>query len=319
VALVDPGSGITVVIREAGERTAELCHRIVAAQVLPGSVTVVSERPFAAAHEKSVRIALAQRRQWSVFLDADVLLRRDALRRMVEELESCTHTFYMMNFLVLDRGFGGPAYGVHCYRTELFGKAVKFMKVAWQDQRPETRLCKEMAKRGIPTILSRTIVGLHDYEQYYRDLYRKVFVRAAKFPKRVEYMSKRLRCAYATEPESRVMMWGLVDGVLYAKENAIAPLDIEYYQEKSMAALRMLGLAERDPLNDADYHVPIVDMINSFVPDKDYLANVSWIAPQPEGPQYFGLRDVRNPGKRGLKLLEKLGKIVRQRLLKATR
>lgn len=272
---------IVVVIRCAGERTEEACQRLVREQVEAGLVATVSERPFARALEKSIEIALECGSRWSLFLDADVLLRREAIPMMMAELEACSQRFYMMNFLVMDRGFCGPAYdGVHAFRTELFSQAVGFMPLAWSDQRPETRLCKEMGQRGYPTILSKTLVGLHDYEQYYRDLYRKMFVRALKYKDRIDYMASVFRAHYRQDDDYKAMLWGLVDGLIHRNAgHTYAVLDVEFYRERSAAALEMIGLTEKDPLLALPDLSPD-GVIQNFQPDALYLANRDWIAPE---------------------------------------
>lgn len=258
---------ITVVVRNAGERTSGLCQSLIRKQIDPGSIEIVTERPFSVAQEKSMRLALEAGQEWSLFVDADVLLIQNALDVILSELTASTEAFYMMNFLVLDRGFGGPTYaGIHAYRTSMFRKALEFMDFAHQDQRPETRLCKEMARLGYPTTLSKSIVGLHDYEQYYRDLYRKMFVRAVKFKNIAVSMKEMFSMRYATEPEQQVMLWGLVDGLFYYHGgHPSAPLDVNFYMDKSEYLLNMLEIQEREPLPE-NFEIAPEQIINTFVP-----------------------------------------------------
>jgi hypothetical protein len=185
----------------------------------------------------------------------------------------------MINFALLDRAFGGPAFGVHAYNASLFDRALGFMGIAHDDQRPETRLYKEMGRRGYATLRNPIIVGLHDYEQFYRDLYRKMFVRAKKYEARVPFMRKVLGDQYLQDPEARAMMWGLLDGVVDRLEgNRIGVLDTAIYEERARQALALAGVEERDPLRGEE-RIPVDRIVETYVPGEDYKANAHWIAP----------------------------------------
>jgi hypothetical protein len=291
--MMESSSTFTIVVRSAEERTRDLCVRLIQQQIQPehtSSVHIVAEKPFAKAHERSIEIALEAQAEWSIFIDADVLLRAGAIVSILDQLKQCAGVpFYMMNFQVLDRGFAGTSYqGVHGYRTQLFSKAQQFSDLAHTDQRPETRLCKEMAKLGYPTVLSKTVVGLHDYEQFYRDLYRKMYVRGIKYNKRADFMYRTLEARYKTHNDYKVMIWGLVHGLLaYGAGERYAPLDSTYYEEKSAAVLDMLSLEEK-PLLPADAAaIKIEGIIDASGPDDLYLANRHWIVPDVT-LNYFG-------------------------------
>lgn len=271
-------SAVNVVIRATGERTEYLCRQLVIAQLPEECVVTISERPFARALQRGIEVAIAKKARWSIFLDADILLGATAIQRMVAEMERAPETAYMMNFQLMDRGFCGPAYGVHCYNSEYLPLAMRFMEKAWRDQRPETRLYKEMAGQGYPTLLSRTIVGLHDYEQYYRDLYRKMFVRAIKYEGQVEFMMQTFRTRYQND-DYKVMMWGLVDGVFHKRAgNDKASLDVEFYRSRSADVLGMLNIREKPPMEESVAISPD-DIIASTTLDDHYRANQYWIAP----------------------------------------
>ncbi len=268
-----------VVIRAAGERTAQEAERVVRQETGADGLTVVCERPFARALEVGIDAVIRSGKRWAVLMDADVLLRTGALAMIHDELTAETRGFYMLNFLVLDRGFGGPAYaGVHAYDASLFPRTAQYMPLAYKDQRPETRLCKEMAADGFPTLLSTTVVGTHDHEQYLRDLYRKMFVRATKYQTQIPFMAETFRAGYSTDDECKVMLWGLMDGLVHYHTRAgVAPLDTAAYTAASERCLAMLGIRERDALREAS--VDAGALIARFVPGPAYEANRSWIAP----------------------------------------
>jgi hypothetical protein len=268
-----------IVVRSVRERTEEACLQIVRSQLGPGGpLYVVRDRPFAEAHIESMRLAVEAGAKWSLFLDADVLLRRDALADMLREAEAISQPFYMLNFRVLDRGFGGPAYGVHLYATEHLRTALKFADLAREAQRPETRLCIEMAQEArVATLRSAQVVGLHGYEQFYADLYRTSFVRAVKFVLCRDYLLRRYRDRYETDADDRVMFWGLVDGMVYGADHETAPLDKEFYRERASRVLVMLGLEEKGPLTlDCG---GVEQVLRAHVPDEEYLVFQHLVCP----------------------------------------
>jgi hypothetical protein len=290
---IAPVEDVCLVVRAAGERTEELCINLLQTQAPALAVKVVRERPFARALHRSIEHAVETRARWTLFVDADVLVGEHALAQIGAELRSAPADFYMMNFLVLDRGFCGPAYaGIHAFQTHLFSKALQFIDLAYKDQRPETRLCKEMAGLGHPTMLSKSLVALHDYEQYFGDLYRKMFVRAVKYRTQIEYMTETFREHYFEHDDFRAMMWGLIDGVFSVHTGTTyASLDTEVYREKSLQALRLAGLVEKNPIDDRA--VPSVeDVITGFRAGDRYTANQHWIAP-PRTESRYGRRGPR--------------------------
>lgn len=274
-------SSISVVIRAAGERTLDACRCIVVTQVPAECVSVVAAGNFPQTLEASLNEGIKFGRHWTLLLDADVLLRSDAFALVLEELESEPGQFYMLNFPVLDRGFGGPAYaGIHAYPTVHLKTALQFMGKARFDQRPETRLCKEMGRLALPTLRSRTILGLHDFEQYYADLYRKYFVRAFKYRTQIDYINRRLRLCYQQSDEAQAMMWGLLDGTVASLGSKIAQLDNSFYRQACVRTFEMLGLRERPPLDVTYLPIHPDQLIQNYRPDELYLENEQWLLPK---------------------------------------
>lgn len=270
---------LVVVIRSVEERTEQACIDIVRSQVGPDSpVHLVRNKPFAEAHVESMHLAMQSGTRWALFLDADVLLRQDAIPLMLREAEAIAEPFYMLNFRILDRGFGGPAYGVHLYSTKYLETALRYADSAREAQRPETFLCVEMARHAaIPSLRSTQLVGLHGYEQYYTDSYRTTFVRAVKFARHTEYFLRLYRAHYQDDPEFRIMLWSVLDGLVYRAAHSVAPLQKDFYHADSEFALTLFDLCEKTPFNPEGFTVERI--IEAHVPDDQYSLIASDICP----------------------------------------
>src|SRR5262245_45960159 len=99
---------VTVVIRNAGERTLELCRQLVCEQVPIANVFVINEYPFEKAARRSYEIGIELGRPWTLFLDADILLRRNAVQTLRNwALTAGDRALYVQGSIV-DKIFGGP-------------------------------------------------------------------------------------------------------------------------------------------------------------------------------------------------------------------
>ncbi|MFO7907825.1 MAG: hypothetical protein R6U98_34585 [Pirellulaceae bacterium] len=176
---------LTVVIRSVGERTEGLCQRLACDQVPEANVVVIRERPFGAAVRKTFQVGLERGLRWTLALDADVLLRANAIRDMLAWAQIRTDEFFLANFSVADKFLGRVREGGgHLYRTKLVDKA---LARAGPDidghERPESLVRARMGYEGYPAFqLHGLIVGLHDFEQSYRDIYRTTYVHQMKHP-----------------------------------------------------------------------------------------------------------------------------------------
>jgi len=265
---------LTIIIRSVGERTEEACLQIVLSQFdRESQIHVIKDKPFAEAHIESIKLALNYCRRWSLFLDADVLLQENTIAEILHEAKSISTPFYMLNFRVLDRGFGGPTYaGVHLYSANHLAASLQFENNAHNDQKPETRMCIEMAQQlKIPSINSARLVGLHGYEQFYGDLYRTAFVRAVKHKNYFDYFLKFYRINFHEKTDDfKFMLWGLLDGRIFTLKHDKVPLDKKFYTPYLNQACTILKMQEKEPYicnqNDID------TVISDFSPTDHYLS-----------------------------------------------
>ncbi len=160
-----------VVIRSQGERTEAVCERLVKSQFENTHIIRVS--PFADAVRECFRIGLESGSEWLVTVDADVLIAPDYREKISEEVK--VFSGWQILGHMDDKLFGGVRRGgVRAYRTSAIPKLLPSIRDGVQ--RVEARLCADHPGWR----LSSLVTGRHDYEQYYRDLYRKGAAHRAK-------------------------------------------------------------------------------------------------------------------------------------------
>lgn len=239
---------VSVIIRSIGERTATLCRTLILEQVREENVSVVSsEAPFLAALAESYRIGIEGHFPWTVCVDADVLLSTDAIRRCINTaIEQPDNNFGLSGFL-LDKFYASrKRRGFHVYRTDLLPKAHKLLSEVEGAVRPETEVKKRMADLGHLWGISHEIYGIHDYEQFYSDIFRKMTTRSVKSASDREYLLKRARLLKPHDADFLVAEWALRYGATLTPEQV--ELRAEQWKEISNALLTSHGIEEKKPL-----------------------------------------------------------------------
>ena len=175
-------SEVTVIIRSVGERTTDLCRKLILSQgVNESNLTNVSVSPFSEALKKCYEIGIKEDRKWTLCVDADVLSSSIAVRDLVFKAESCADNVFEIQPLVCDWLFGGiRTAGVHLYRTSLLRNALDLVPQSDESLRPENHVLTKMSRLGYPYIVCDVLFGLHDFEQSYLDIYRKCYLHGKK-------------------------------------------------------------------------------------------------------------------------------------------
>jgi len=184
-------SNTTIVIRTIGERTTDLCYQLVKMQVIEKNIFVINENPFHQAVRRTFELGLKNDKPWTIAVDADVLLRRNAIKDLVAKAENCSHQFFKGNAKAYDKFLGKTRYlPPHIYSTKYLQQAVENLP-NYFGLRPETEVRNIMKdKLGIQQAYFPMVVAVHDFEQYYADIYRKSFVFGFKHLKRIkQYIS----------------------------------------------------------------------------------------------------------------------------------
>lgn len=241
---------VCVVIRSVKERTEELCKKLIVEQGVPESqVFIVHEVPFAASMRKGFELGIESNCQWTYCIDADVLLRPGSMAQMLEAAQRADGMTCELQGVVYDKFFGGarPA-GNHFYRTSLLKEAVKRIPEEGVNVRPEYHTLQAMKQDGFNWCDLNIPVGLHDSEQYYRDIYRKCFVQAHKHAYLAEMFLGNWKARLEGDPDMRVALAGFSDGIKHAGGVRI-DITQTYYSDN----FQRLGVDEKGPLDLSDW------------------------------------------------------------------
>ena len=247
-----------VAIRAAGERTEAACIRLAAGEVGADRVSVIREVPFSAALRRGFEAGVAAGRAWTLCLDADVLLAPGAVAALVAEAEDMAGgDLFEMDARVADKLLGQVrAAGVHLYRTALLPEALEHAAFDPKKRRPETRVKKQMRARGYRPAEAGLVAGLHDHEQYHRDIFRKVFTHARKHERFMDYAVRYWRRMGHGDADLRVayLSWCLSRAInehtdfTARPENEKVAIDLRAFPPTLDAILLPAGLSEKAPL-----------------------------------------------------------------------
>jgi len=238
---------VTYIIRAAGERTARLCATSLTAQVPAENVLRVERAPFIEALRECFKEAIEAGREWVLTVDADILLRPSAVDSLLAVTSRLEPHYFTLHSLAFDKFFLGPRpVGHRIYRTSLLKRAMTFLPESAEHLRPEASMVFSMQEQGYPFFeCSNLIVGLHDDEQYYRDLYRKFALHARKHSREVQLLKQHWQLRANEDVDFRV---ALVATEAFEDEKASFELHRDALLERSLHCLESLGLKEKTPL-----------------------------------------------------------------------
>ncbi|HAA12632.1 MAG TPA: hypothetical protein DCE41_13445 [Cytophagales bacterium] len=237
---------VTVIIRGAYERTEAVCRQLMEQQAPAGHIHLIHEVPFSAAVRKAFEIGVAEKRPFTCCVDADVLSAPNALQDLREYMKSRKPETLMVQGLILDKLFGVIRQGgFHFYRTNHLEKAMGYLPEEGSTLRPETTLVNSMGKVGYPWVQANLISGIHDYEQFYGDLYRKCFVQSRKHPHLAPMLKTFWREYQAVDKDLQMALWGLQAGSVSDEQVFI---NRTQFQDEAQELLALKGWVEKGEL-----------------------------------------------------------------------
>jgi hypothetical protein len=233
---------------------------------------IVRNAPFSAALADSYRIGIEHDRAWTLCIDADVLVHPPAIRALLDAASNVADSVCEVQGVVLDKFFGvrRPA-GNHLYRTALLSKALSFIPADGKNARPEFHSLNKMTESGHPWVQTPVVVGLHDFEQAYRDIFRKCHVHAKKHVGQMHLLVDYWRRVAPHDGDFRVALLGLAAGVA---DSSGIHIDVrrDYGFDKWISAE---GITEKAPLRVTEVTAEAVERVLD-----------TWASPGPELEQY---------------------------------
>ncbi len=128
----------TIVIRSAGERSFQICKKLLLDQVPASYVHVVKEVPFESALRKTYEIGIDSGDEWLMTLDADVFLRQGAVCKLLSQAKGLPGHYFQIEGLVHDKLTGMYREAGHrMYRTKYLKTALQHIPANNTEIRPE--------------------------------------------------------------------------------------------------------------------------------------------------------------------------------------
>lgn len=237
---------VTMIVRSANERTVDLCYKLIAEQGCNENIFFTSETPFSAALKKSYEIGISEGRPWTFCVDADVLLRPNSIQLLLNFAKVQEQHIFEVQGLIYDKFYDGPRQaGNHLYRTSLLPKAVKLIPEEGVDIRPEKYVLQEMKKLGYPNEKINHVLGLHDFEQYYEDIYRKSFIHAHKHLNFAQRMVTVWKKKMEMDKDFKVALNAFSEGIRNTEE-----IFVDKNQSLYIEKFTELNIEEKKPIDD---------------------------------------------------------------------
>lgn len=230
------------------------------------NIEIISSRPFSATLRNSLVHGLATGRDWTFCVDADVLVHESGIRELFRRAASAGDDYFEFHGFVADKFFGDfrPA-GNHLYKTAHLQRALALIPEEGVSLRPETFMLKAMQDQGIEhKYYPDLIVGIHDYEQYYSDIFAKGYLHSRKHVAHLSRLLPNWWKRAETDDDFKVLLWGIGIGISHGgnvfADKSKVPFEIfEYLFD---------GREEKPPLNAAELSGDYIDKILKKTPRK---------------------------------------------------
>lgn len=237
---------VVVVIRKNNERTYEVCRMIIEQRVPENQIYTIEEKPFYRAVEETLKMGIHSS-QWLIAVDADVLLFPETISQMVSKANAIKKDFFFYQGAVLDKFFFGyrPA-GPHLYNCKHIPRALELKAGFENDLRPESFVRSRMEKDGYRFVQEEVDFGLHDFEQSYSDIYKKIFRHAVKHDRYMKKLAPLYKRFCELDYDFAIACVAIEDSVKYQGENSPSEQELNI---RIKEVLQRLGLVEKGPLN----------------------------------------------------------------------
>ncbi len=232
---------MNIIIRTTGERTEKACIESCEQQ---GNVHIIRAYPFGESIRQTYEKALHLGQYWTPVIDADVVLYPKTISQGIREIPSiCVDD----NYFCVDGRTDDKIImktrraGIHIYRTELLETALKYIDST--QLKPESHVRREMERKGFLTFTGKTIFGRHDFDQYYKDLWRKSVCQTKKLAKMIQKNNIRNKWIQLAKVDlDYKVILAAHDWALKNNPEIVIDARIDYDAEEHLA---MMGIKEK--------------------------------------------------------------------------
>lgn len=261
-----PKQDVEIVIRSAGERTIAVSKHLLQKLFPENNITVIEVTPFSKAVQTSLEIGIHSGKPWLLCMDADVLVSETGVNRLLAIAAGLDEKVFVIKNLILDKFF--PVFrasGIHLYRTSLAPQGITKIPAEGTSLRPETTMIRAMLQDGYKYFQSDAVVGIHDYEQYYTDIYRKCFLQAHKHPKLVSIIEQYWFSMAEKDFDFQVALWGSLSGKLYPDTVYV---DKNFLNRETKDFLAIKNITEKPEIDTREFHDDYVtNTLKNYAPD----------------------------------------------------
>jgi hypothetical protein len=289
----------TFIIRSVGERTEKVCHSLLASQAGPNSrIHIVREMPFSKALQACYEVGIEEKKKWTVCVDADHLLRDDAVERIHRMAERAHKNVVQIQCRWISKFDLRPAGGgIRIYRTKCLPFALRILEQKGEEPRPETAVLGELARRGHRSNYLSDILTIHDFEQYCADIFRKGFVFAHKWVDEIPFFLRLWRTLADKDNDYLVALWGMSAGIRHRGRVDLAKSSL---YEKLYAEYNNGRVVEKGDYSDVNAARRLVaETIGNY-------SELQSTLPKTRVQKFWGRLDKRGPIRSGLYYLGSL-------------
>jgi len=266
---------VTVIVRSIGERTEGLCIQLIKEQgVSDEQIFLVNESPFSKAMRVSFERGITENREWTLCVDSDVLMRPGSIEHLIDIALAENENVFEIQGCLLDKffGFARPC-GVHLYRTKYLDLVITKIPKEGTVIRPEEYSLRKMFQDGYEWKNIPYVIGLHDFEQYNKDIYRKCFVHGFKHLKFLKLLldTWRIKCDY--DEDYSVALAAVSKSIMH-KEGVSIDNRKKYFIESFVKD----GFTEKKAIDLSDWSLEKVETIitNWEEPEEVKIEHPNW-------------------------------------------
>ncbi|HMP71820.1 MAG TPA: hypothetical protein PKE55_01015 [Kiritimatiellia bacterium] len=214
----------------------------------------VEETPFWETLCKGLRSGMASGQDWMLSLDADVLPSPDLMEVVDRWIREAERWDGVITGMVQDKLIAGiRSGGVRLFRAEVLPLILEVMPTREETVRPESAAIVRLAGRGWRHKLTRDLVGLHDYEQSYADIYRKAFLHMRKHDYAAGRFLPNWRKLATHDPDYQVALAGAGNAL---QDQVDVDCDAAHPVFRAGPTLERLGLHEKGAYVHDPFQVP---------------------------------------------------------------